>query len=54
MLNTVVLHNIFVENVMHVFFFQDSQINIKFKRTVFTFVALEMSSLALLINLMHP
>ncbi len=34
MLKTVVLHNIFVETVIH-FIFQDSQMNRKFKRTAF-------------------
>jgi len=34
MLKTVVLHNIFVEIVMH-FIFQDSQMNRKFKRAAF-------------------
>ncbi len=35
-LNTVVLHNIFVETVIY-FIFQDSQINRKFKRTNLTY-----------------
>ncbi len=34
MFKTVVLHNIFVETVIYLFF-QDSQINRKFKRTAF-------------------
>ncbi len=44
MLKTVVLHNIFVEIVIH-FIFQDSQMNRKFKRTAFIWN---------FINLMHP
>ncbi len=37
MLNTVVLHNIFVETLINCIF-QDSQINRRFKKTVFLFI----------------
>ncbi len=48
MLKTVVLHNIFVETVMH-FIFQDSQMNRKFRRTAFIWNCIYCHFL----NLMH-
>ncbi len=55
MLKIVVLHNIYVETVIH-FIFQDSQMNTKFKRNLFirTFSNIVSVFTVTLINLMHP